>query len=76
MLLISPKQVSAGAFDLLQVVDRPFVALVGGVLLQDFAVADDRIQRRAQLMRHIGEEARFGPVGFVGSIARGRELGK
>ena len=26
-------------------------------------------------MRHVGEEARFGSVGFVGSIARGRELG-
>src|SRR6476620_9375593 len=26
-------------------------------------------------MRHVGEEARFGPIGFVGSIARRRELG-
>ena len=25
-------------------------------------------------MRHVGEEARFGSVGFVGSIARRREL--
>ena len=70
------QQVAAGTFDLLQIVDRLFVALVDGVLLQDFAVADDRIQRRAQLMRHVGEEARFGPVGFVGSIARRGELGK
>ena len=38
-----PQQVPAGALDLLQVVDRLFVALFGGVLLQDFAVADDRI---------------------------------
>ena len=45
-----PQQVPAGAFDLLQVVDRGLVVLVGGVLLQDFAVADDRIERRAQLV--------------------------
>src|SRR4029077_18345032 len=26
-------------------------------------------------MRHVGEEARFGSVGFIGSFARGGELG-
>src|SRR3989475_12665303 len=65
----------AGAFDLLQVFDWFLVALVGGILLQDFAVADDRVERRAQLVRHVGEEARFGPVGFVGGVARRGELG-
>ena len=37
------QQVPAGAFDLLQIVDGLFVLLVGGVLLQNFAVANDRI---------------------------------
>ena len=71
-----PQQVPAGAFDLLQVVDRRLVVLVGGVLLQDLAVADDRVERRAQLVGHVGEEARFGLVGLVGGIARGGEIGK
>ena len=67
------QQVPAGAFDLLQVADRLFVVPVGGILLQNFAVADDRIERRAQLMRHVGEEARFGAAHRFGLIARGRE---
>ena len=69
------QQVPAGTLDPLQVFDRLLVVLVGGILLEDLAVADDRIERRAQLVAHVGEEARFGPVGFVGRIARGGELG-
>ena len=69
------QQVPAGAFDLLQVFDRRLVVLVGGVLLQNFAVADDRVERRAQLVRHVGEEARFGLVGDFGGIARGGKFG-
>ena len=37
------QQMPAGTFDLLQVVDRLFVVLIDGVLLQDLAVADDGI---------------------------------
>ena len=36
------------------------VAAVGGVFEQDFAVADDGVERRAQLVAHIGEERRLG----------------
>ncbi len=35
----------------------------------DFREADNRVQRRAQLMAHIGEEGRLGPVGLLGQIA-------
>jgi hypothetical protein len=44
--------------DLLQITDV-CAAAVGCVLDQDFAVADDRIERRAQLVAHIGEEGRL-----------------
>ena len=63
------QQVAAGAFDLLEVLDRLGVALVLGVLPQNLAVADDRVERRPQLVAHVGEEARLGPVGLLGRIA-------
>jgi hypothetical protein len=62
--------VTASALDPLQVVDRRCVTLVDGILLQDFAVADDRVQRRTQLVRHVGEEVRFGSIGLVGGVTR------
>ena len=53
------EQVTAGAFDLLEIADEIVLSEIGGVFLEDFAVADDGVERRAQLMAHIGEELRF-----------------
>jgi hypothetical protein len=44
------------------------------ILAQHLGDADDGVEWRAELMAHVGEEARFGPVGFVSGIARGGEL--
>ena len=50
----------AGALDLDEVGLARGVAAIGGVFVQDFAVADDRVERCAQFMAHIGEKCRFG----------------
>ena len=59
------------------------VAAVLRVLEQDFAVADDGVERRAQLVAHIGEEGRFGARGglrlwrgFLGFLARLADLAR
>src|SRR5205823_13543979 len=65
-----PEQEAAGALDLLQVADAVLVALGFGVLLEKLAVADDRIERRAQLVAHVGEEGRFGTAHCLRLVAR------
>jgi hypothetical protein len=57
------EEVLAGGIDLLEVVGELLGAEVGGVLLQHLAVADDGVERRAQLVRHVGEELRLVAVG-------------
>ena len=63
MSLISEQQVPAGRMDVLQVVVLLFVELAEDPLEQHFGKADDRVQRRAQLVRHVGEELRLVLVG-------------
>ena len=46
------------------------VAAFGHFLLQDLAVADDRVERRAQLVAHVGEELALGGTRLVGLVAR------
>ncbi len=53
------EQVTAGAFDLLQVATDIVLSEIGDVFLEDLAVADDGVERRAQLVAHIGEELRL-----------------
>ena len=53
------EQVPAGTLDLLQVGNERFLSEIGDVFLENFAVADDGIERRAQLVAHIGEELRL-----------------
>ena len=68
-----PQQVLAGSLDLLQIADGHIVAAIGGVLDQDLAVADDGVERRAQLVAHIGEESRLrarGGLGFGAGLLR------
>src|SRR5258708_30777013 len=43
---------------------------IGGFLLQDFAIADDGVERRTQLMAHIGEELTFRSVRDFRLLAR------
>ena len=48
-----------GALDLLEIGDKIVLPEIDCVFLQDFAVADDGVERRAQLVAHIGEELRL-----------------
>ena len=53
----------ASRVDLLEVVGELLGAEVGGVLLEHLAVADDRVERRAQLVGHVGQELGLVAVG-------------
>ena len=54
---------------LLQVLDRLVVRRGPRVLLQHLAVADDGVERRAQLVAHVGEEGALGAAGGLGRVA-------
>ena len=58
-----PQQVLAGRVDLLEVVGELLGPEVGGVLLEHLAVADDGVERRAQLVGHVGQELGLVAVG-------------
>ena len=47
---------------------RSSLAAILHHLLQHLAVADDRIQRRAQLMAHVRQEGALGAIGFFGGV--------
>ncbi len=57
------EQVAAGAQDPLQRFDLFALAEVARILQQHLADADDRVQRRAQFVAHVGEELRLVPAG-------------
>jgi hypothetical protein len=57
------QQVLAGRVDLSEIVGELLGSEIGGVLLEHLAVADDRVERRAQLVRHVGQELRLVAVG-------------
>ena len=65
------KQVLGRGKDLLQVGLHPFVPRILRLLEQHFAVADDRIHRRAQFMAHVGQESTFG---FARLLRQGARL--
>ena len=54
-----PEQVLAGRVDLLEVRDSASCAEVLGLLLEHLGVADDRVQRRPQLVGHVRQELRL-----------------
>src|SRR5271168_4373350 len=60
---------AASSLDFLEVGNELLLAGVGCVLLENLAVADDRIERRAQFMTHICQELALGPVGDLGGFA-------
>ena len=59
MSLISPSRCRPALSIFFRSANKPFLSEIGRVLLQNFAVADDGIERRAQLVAHIGEELRL-----------------
>ena len=60
MSLISSSRCLPARVDLLQVgATKPSCSRSLGLLLQHLAVADDGVQRRAQLVAHVGEELRL-----------------
>ena len=61
-----PEQVLAGAVNFLQVGDKTLLAQLARVLLEHFAVTDDRVERCAQFVTHVGQERAFGAVGIFG----------
>ena len=58
------EQVPAAHVDLLEILGEGRLAQLRGFLLEHLAVADDGIERRAQLVRHAGEEAGLLPSGL------------
>ena len=60
------QQMLACGADLLEVGNLFAAAFQFRVLEKDFAVAQYRIERRAQFMAHLGEEVRLGAVGLLG----------
>ena len=56
------EEVLAGGVDLLEVGDEGLLRQVLGLLLEHLAVADDRVERRAQLVRHVRHELRLVPA--------------
>ena len=53
----------ARAVDFLQIRDESFLVQICRLFLEHLAVADDCVQRRTQLMGHVGEELGFVLVG-------------
>ena len=69
------EQVLAGAADLVEVGLEHVLPQLRGLLEQHLAVADDRVQRRPELVAHVGEEGRLRLARPHGLVARGGEFG-
>ena len=59
----------AGSKDIVGVLGLFLVELAEQSFLQHFGEADDGVERRAQLVRHVGEELRLVPVGGLDLLA-------
>jgi hypothetical protein len=62
------EQVLAGELDLAQLVGGALEAALVGLLEQHLGVADDGVERGAQLVAHVGEEAALGERGLLGDL--------
>ena len=62
------EQVLAVGLDPLQEPQVGFFQVLLLVLQEDVGETDDRVERRAQLMAHVGEELALGPVGSLGVL--------
>jgi hypothetical protein len=63
------EQMLAGRLDALEIGQDFGLAAVGHLLLEDLGVADDRVERRAQLVTHAREEFGLGLIGLVSEVA-------
>ena len=68
------EQVVAGLLDLLEIGHERLVAGIARVLGKHLAVADDRVERRTQLVAHVGEERALGAVGALGRLLGAAQL--
>ena len=59
------QQVAAGGQDVVEVLLLLVVELAEQPLQQHLGEADDRVERRAQLVRHVGQELDLVPVGHL-----------
>jgi len=62
--------VLARAVDLHHVGHEVLLGALAELLLQHLAVADDGVQRGAQLVAHVGQEGALGPAGVLGGVHR------
>ena len=64
-----------GGSDVLQIGNRGLLPRVFRFLDQAFGEPEDRVQWRAQLGAHVGEEGCLDAIGFQRLVARHRQLG-
>ena len=69
------EQVASRRLDPLEIRDGGLIAGLGRIFLQQHRIAEDRVERRAQLMAHLGEEVGLGDVLQVRLLAGALELG-
>ena len=73
------QQTRARIVDALQIRDKAGLVCFFRLFHQDFAVADDGVERGAQFVAHVGQEGAFGAVGCLGRFPRrlclAKELG-
>src|SRR5206468_63584 len=69
------QKMPARILDLVEVLGEIGNPLLLRLLLQHFAVADDCVERRAQLVTHVGQEHRLGAIGRIGLFHRLLEFG-
>jgi hypothetical protein len=74
MSLMSVSKVVARGMDVEQVLELLVVDLAEHLLRQHLGETDDRVERRAQLVRHVGEELRLVLVGELELAALGLDL--
>ena len=59
-------QMFAGAFDAFEIGNECVLPEILGLFLEHLAVTDHSVERRSQLVAHVGEERTLGLVGFFG----------
>ncbi len=64
------QQVHSGCADAPEIDSHDVGAFVDGDLLKHFAVANDRVERRTQLVTHVRQECALGPTRLFGGISR------
>ena len=74
MSLISAKKMAGRTLDTVKRLDLIVALEFARILLQHFGYADDGIERRAQFVRHVGEEAGFRAACLLRGVARYLEL--